>query len=780
MKSGQVSIKQWGKALLAVMCVAFAFSLTACASEGSTQSQEGASSREFTVVHEGKLTVASDLANPPFDYMDNGVAQGFEVELMQALAQKLGLECEYLAPMKFDSIIPTIQQGGRADVGASNFTITDARRQEVDFTDAFLDSNQGLVTLSSAAESVAQDATVLDTPDTTIAVQAGTTGESWARENLSHATIVPLDDPIQALTGVKTGSYTAAIADLPVMQYECLTAYTDLSVAQEIPTGEQYGIVVSKANPALTAALNSALQECREDGTLDALETKWFGSSQSSSASATQGSAQATTQDATTQATSASSEGLIINKATARPNESGGSGVIGGMNTRLTWEATTQLVDGLSSVQLSLPEGASFEGASVRVTVLDGLNRINVNSTSTAANNKLNVNFDTPLPQGSLVRIEATDMRFPEEGGDYTVGGSYTSASGTTAALQESQPISIIANTPVQKIVNWLDEQPWVEAWNSIPFLGMFFKPQLLVTSFVSLFSGWLVCLAIVVIAYPFAIALGLLFAVMKISSLRILRAVASVYINVLRGTPLFLQIYIMFFGLPMMGININNNVLGVIVMAVNSSAYLSEIFRAGIQSIPRGQYEAAASLGMNRAQTMFSIILPQTVRRVIPTVTSDFITSYKDTSLLSSVGVMELMMFSKNLTTVSGNITPYMAAAIYYLLVTLPLIKLVGLVERRLEKAERGGGPRPKLLSTDDSVEKKNVDEQVVAGYHMQSLPTLEDAQFSASVSTANNYSNSTSTGFATDNASKQAKKPCALDILAGPFKSHLASWEA
>ena len=236
-----------------------------------------------------------------------------------------------------------------------------------------------------------------------------------------------------------------------------------------------------------------------------------------------------------------------------------------------------------------------------------------------------------------------------------------------------------------------------MEAWNSNQFLGMFLKPQLLVTSFSSLAPGWILCLGIVVAAYPFAIALGLLFAMLKISKWRILRAIAVVYINVLRGTPLFLQIYIMFFGLPMLNINIDNNLLGIIVMAINSSAYLAEIFRAGIQSIPQGQYEAASSLGMNYVQTMFTIILPQTVRRVIPTVTSDFITAFKDTSLLSSVGVMELMMFSKNLTTVTGNITPYVAAGIFYLIVTLPLIKVVGIVEENIARSERGSGPRPK-----------------------------------------------------------------------------------
>lgn len=392
----------------------------------------------------------------------------------------------------------------------------------------------------------------------------------------------------------------------------------------------------------------------------------------------------------------ASAEALTTDKATARPNENGGSGVIGAMNTRLTWEGTVEDGEEVSSITLSLPEGATFDGSTTRITVLEGLTRIDVSGNAQANGASITVTFDEPIEAGSLIRLEITDMQFPAAGGDYVVSGTYDTSDGEMT-LADSPAITIIANTPLQSIVTWLDGQAWVSAWNSNPFLGMFLKPQLLVTSFASLLPGWLLCLGIVLIAYPFAIALGLLFAMLKISRHKLLRAIAVIYINILRGTPLFLQIYIMFFGLPMLGININNNVLGVIVMAVNSSAYLAEIFRAGIQSIPVGQYEAASSLGMNHVQTMFSIIIPQTVRRVIPTVTSDFITSYKDTSLLSSVGVMELMMFAKNLTTVTGNITPYMAAAIFYLIVTLPLIKVVGVVESNIARSERGGGPRPR-----------------------------------------------------------------------------------
>ncbi len=426
-------------------------------------------------------------------------------------------------------------------------------------------------------------------------------------------------------------------------------------------------------------------------------------------------------------ATSTTAEALTVKATTARPNEDGGDRVIGGLPTRLTWEGTVGEDEKLTSISLTMPEGGSFEGSSTRVTVLDGLNRQNIDSVATPAGTALQVVFDEPIPAGSLVRLEVTGVAFPNADGDYTIEGTYENQLGEQV-LPSSPAISVIQNTPVQGIVNWLDQQPWVEAWNSNPFLNMFFKPQILVSSFASLFPGWLVCLAIVLVAYPFAIILGLCFAFMKISKFTVVRAIAVTYINILRGTPLFLQIYIAFFGLPMLGIQINVYILGCAVMAINSSAYLAEIFRAGIQSIPVGQYEAAASLGMGHMRTMVSIILPQTVRRVLPTVTSDFITSYKDTSLLSSVGVMELMMYAKNMTAITGNITPYMTAAIFYLIVTLPLIKLITIVEARIARSESGQGPRPKggSVSAED-VELDYAQDALAQAAHAEADPDPE-----------------------------------------------------
>lgn len=261
--------------ILGMGAVAGSAVLAGCGGNAAGSATTGTTSDSYTLVQEGKILVASDLANPPFDFVDGTTPKGFEVDLMDAVASKMGLTCEYLSAMKFDSIIPLIKQGGKADVGVSNFTITDERKQEIDFTDPYIDSNQGVVVKADSDKTTAE---ALNADGVKIACQSGTTGEAWAQENLPKATIVPLNDPVEAMTGVAAGTYDAAAADLPVMKYLCSNSFTDCQVAIEIPTGEQYGIVVSKSNPKLTEAINSALSELKDDGTIESLEVKWFGS----------------------------------------------------------------------------------------------------------------------------------------------------------------------------------------------------------------------------------------------------------------------------------------------------------------------------------------------------------------------------------------------------------------------------------------------------------------------------------------------------------------------
>lgn len=258
----------------AALGVALALSLGGCGSSGGGGTE--ATGDGYTLVEDGKLTMISNFYFPPFVSMNEqtGDFEGFDVDLYYAVCDKLGLEPNILPTVQFDTIVPTIKQGGKADVSIGAITITDERLQEVDMSDPYMDSNQALV-VSGTSEATSSDD--LNHEGVRIAVQAGTTGEMWARENIPNAEVVPLDDIIQCLTGVQTGLYDASVCDLPVASYEISIAYSGLVIAQEIPTGEQYGFVVSKDNPELTAAINQALQELEEDGTIDELEEKWFG-----------------------------------------------------------------------------------------------------------------------------------------------------------------------------------------------------------------------------------------------------------------------------------------------------------------------------------------------------------------------------------------------------------------------------------------------------------------------------------------------------------------------
>lgn len=245
----------------------------------STDSSSDAKSDEkkgMTLIEDGKLTVVAELGFAPFEYMDEktGEPVGFDVDVINAVAEKMGLTASYLPNQKFDTLVPIIKQGGKADVSIAAVTITDERMESVDFSEPYLDSNQAIVVAKGSSET---EETLNDASEQVVC-QGGTTGDEWIGENLPDAVRVPVDDVTAALTGVQTGLYQAMVVDLPVASYMLAQSFSDLEIVKEIPTGEQYGIAVSKDNPELTQAVNKALEDMKSDGTMKEIETKWFGS----------------------------------------------------------------------------------------------------------------------------------------------------------------------------------------------------------------------------------------------------------------------------------------------------------------------------------------------------------------------------------------------------------------------------------------------------------------------------------------------------------------------
>ena len=235
---------------------------------------EATEEASYTLVKEGVLTNVAELGFSPFEYIDeDGNTVGFDVDLSNAIAEKMGLTCEWLPNQAFDTLVPTIKQGGKADISIAGVTITDERLEDVDFSDPYLNSNQDLI-VAASSDYATED---LDAEDIQIACQTGTTGDAWIQENLPNATRVPLADVTAGMMGVSTGSYQAMVIDLPVAQNMLAQSFSDLKILEEIPTGEQYGIAVSYDNPGLKDAINAALAEIESDGTMDELKQKWFG-----------------------------------------------------------------------------------------------------------------------------------------------------------------------------------------------------------------------------------------------------------------------------------------------------------------------------------------------------------------------------------------------------------------------------------------------------------------------------------------------------------------------
>ena len=185
--------------------------------------------------------------------------------------------------------------------------------------------------------------------------------------------------------------------------------------------------------------------------------------------------------------------------------------------------------------------------------------------------------------------------------------------------------------------------------------------------------------------SFPLAIALGLLIAVGRLYGPSWLKLPLTGYVEFLRGTPLMLQLYFIFYFLPELGITIPAIPTAILGLAINYSAYESEIYRAGLQAIPHGQMEASLSLGMSRGQALKRIIVPQAFRIVIPPVVNDFIAMFKDTSVCSVVTIVELTkqfsVLSRN--NVSDLVVLMALTGLFYLLMSYPM----SLVARRIEK---------------------------------------------------------------------------------------------
>ena len=205
-----------------------------------------------------------------------------------------------------------------------------------------------------------------------------------------------------------------------------------------------------------------------------------------------------------------------------------------------------------------------------------------------------------------------------------------------------------------------------------------------IITEYFSLIiKGLGMTLLLSLLTVVFGAILGLLICLMTMSKNKIIKYIGTAYVEVIRGVPLLLQLFVIYLAMPN---TISKFISATLALIINSGAYVSEIFRAGIQAVDKGQTEAARSLGMNKTQTMFRIILPQAVKNILPAVGNEYVTVIKETSLASSFYLGELMTVQSLIGTATYlYLDAYIVVAIFYFVSTFTLSKLIKMLERRL-----------------------------------------------------------------------------------------------
>lgn len=198
------------------------------------------------------------------------------------------------------------------------------------------------------------------------------------------------------------------------------------------------------------------------------------------------------------------------------------------------------------------------------------------------------------------------------------------------------------------------------------------------------LLNGLKITLSIFALTALISIPLGILISIFRVKVTKVSKFIIDIYILLMRGTPLLLQIIFIFFGLPLVGIRFNRFDAAVFAFVLNYAAYFAEIFRAGIESIDEGQIEAASMLGLSEFNIYTRIILPQAFKRVIPPIGNEIITLVKDTSLVYIVGLQDILMVGKIATNRDASLVPLLAVGIIYLILVLVLTNVFKLLERK------------------------------------------------------------------------------------------------
>jgi polar amino acid transport system substrate-binding protein len=587
--------------------------------------------KTFTLPVKGKvLKIGVSATREPFNFVDkNGRVTGHDGELARRIAVKLHRPIEF-SNMKFMALLPALQSG-KVDMIVTGMTATDERRKAVDFSQPYFANAQiMMVKKSGSAKAAAKNeskklASPDDLKDKRIGVLLGSVHDTYATKHYPKAIILQYKSPPDLVMAIKSGKIDAAFYTTEVL-LDMFRSDKELGMVGNCLFSVPIGIGFNKNNGKLREQFNQFLRQVKENGVFDDMVSRWI----------TRGSAEAP------EIKNTKTNGLLT------------VGIVSDKGLPFTIVKNNKII----GFDIELAERfAAHLGKELKLKDMDFGALI-----PAVATNKIDMIDSTVMITEE--RKKQIDFSDPY----YALGASVfalkknIAASGATAEKNDTTEVSFSFFKSVANsfYINIIHE-----------------KRYLLI------FDGLKITVVISILATIFGTLLGGLICFMRMSRKSALNMPAKVYISILRGTPVLVLLMLIFY-VVFASVDIDPVLVAVIAFAMNFAAYVAEIFRTGIEGVDKGQTEAGIAMGFTKIRTFLFIILPQTVRRILPVYKGEFISLVKMTSVVGYIAVQDLTKASDIIRSRTFDaFFPLFMVAILYFLISWLLMLCLGYVER-------------------------------------------------------------------------------------------------
>lgn len=695
-------------------------------------------------VNADTITVVSDTAYAPFEFKDSDqVYKGIDVDIINEVAKRSGWDLDMTYP-GFDAAVNAVQSG-QADALMAGTTITEARQKVFTFSDPYYDTK---IVLYTSSDNKVTDYKTLK--GKSVGVKNGTIAQSFLEENQDkYGYIVKSFDTSDLMNNsLDAGSIEAAMDDQPVVQY-AIKQGKKYAINMDGEAVGSFGFAVKKGSKfePLVDDFNKALAEMKKDGTYAQIMTKWLGAETTTADKATG--------DASEKATPVKDSYKIVMDSSFAPFEyQSDNGEYIGIDVDLiktiaeqqgfTIEISNPGFDAaLNAVQAGQAD-AVIAGMSItdaRKEIFDFSDSYYTSNIILAVKEGSSVKAYKDL-KGKVVGAKngTASYSFLEEHADKygyklkafdEASTMYDSLNtGSLDAIMDDEAILKYAIQQGRKFETPIKGEPSgdygfaVKKGSNPELIAMFNNglaalrksgkydeilskylgdtstetvdettiAGLLSNNYKQLLSGLGTTLSLTLISFAIAMVIGIIFGMMSVSPSSILRTIAAIFVDVVRGIPLMIVAAFIFWGIPnliesMTGNQspINDFVAATIALSLNGGAYIAEIVRGGIEAVPVGQMEASRSLGLPYGKTMQKVILPQAVKLMLPNFINQFVISLKDTTIVSAIGLIELFQTGKII--IARNYQSFrmyaILAVIYLIMITL-LTRLAKRLEKR------------------------------------------------------------------------------------------------